>query len=71
MFNRPRIRWRLPASVFWRQNMQDSPLMEVEDSITLRVLVLALVVIPIVATDTAAETKFSLWSVPLSVVGAI
>lgn len=45
--------------------------MEVEDSITLRVLVLALVVVGIVATDTAAETQFSLWSVPLSVVGAI
>jgi hypothetical protein len=51
--------------------MQDSRLMEVEDSMTLRVLVLALVIIAIVATDTAAETKFSLWSVPLSMVGAI
>ncbi|KAB8317753.1 DUF3488 domain-containing protein [Tolypothrix campylonemoides VB511288] len=70
MFNRSRIRWRLPASVFWRQNMQDSPLMEVENSIALRVLVLALVIVGIVATDTAAETQFSLLSIPLSMVGA-
>ena len=45
--------------------------MEVENSIALRVLVLALVIVGIVATDTAAETQFSLWSVPLSMVGAI
>ncbi len=45
--------------------------MEVEGSITLRVLVLALVIVGIVATDIAAETKLSLWSMPLSVVGAI
>jgi len=60
MFNKSRIRWRLPASVFWRQNMQDSPLMEVENSIALRVLVLALVIVLIVATDTGAEIQFSL-----------
>ncbi|ARV62311.1 transglutaminase [Nostocales cyanobacterium HT-58-2] len=70
MFNKPRIGWRLPASLFWRQNMQESPLMEVENSISLRVLVLALVIVGIVATDTACETKFSLWSLPLSTVGA-
>ncbi|GAB1538892.1 DUF3488 and DUF4129 domain-containing transglutaminase family protein [Scytonema sp. NUACC21] len=45
--------------------------MEVENSITLRVLVLALVVVGIVAKDIAAETQFSLWAIPLSVVGAI
>lgn len=44
--------------------------MEVENSIALRVLVLALVIVGIVATDTAAETQFSLLSIPLSMVGA-
>nr|WP_318528523.1 DUF3488 and DUF4129 domain-containing transglutaminase family protein [Plectonema radiosum] len=45
--------------------------MEVEDSITLRVLVLALVIVGILATDIAAQTEFSFWAIPLSVVGAI
>ncbi|AFZ26933.1 transglutaminase-like enzyme, predicted cysteine protease [Cylindrospermum stagnale PCC 7417] len=44
---------------------------EVEDSIALRVLVLALVILGIVATDIAADTRFSLWAVPSSMVGAI
>ncbi|GEM_PF-5508939 len=34
--------------------------MEVENSIALRVLVLALVIVLIVATDTGAEIQFSL-----------
>ncbi|OKH41513.1 transglutaminase [Nostoc calcicola FACHB-389] len=42
-----------------------------ENSISLRVLVLALVILGIVATDIAAETSFSIWALPLSVVGAI
>ncbi|BDI18288.1 hypothetical protein ANSO36C_40900 [Nostoc cf. commune SO-36] len=42
-----------------------------EDSISLRVLVLALVILGIGATDIAAETSFSFWALPLSVVGAI
>lgn len=73
MFNLSRINrfWRLPTGNYWRQNMQGSPLKEVEDSIPLRVLVLALVILGIVATDIAAETGFSLWAVPLSIVGAI
>jgi transglutaminase-like putative cysteine protease len=45
--------------------------MGVEGSIALRVLVLALVIVGIVATDIAAETQLSFWSVPLSMVGAI
>ncbi|TVP65511.1 MAG: DUF3488 domain-containing protein [Nodularia sp. (in: Bacteria)] len=40
-----------------------------EDAISLRVLVLALVIVGIVATDIAASTQFSLWAVPLSIVG--
>ncbi len=73
MFNLSRMNrfWRLPVGNFWRQNPQGSPLTEVEDSITLRVLVLALVILGIVATDIAAETSFSFWALPLSVVGAI
>ncbi|MEM6752358.1 MAG: DUF3488 and DUF4129 domain-containing transglutaminase family protein [Cyanobacteria bacterium P01_C01_bin.38] len=54
---------------YWRQKIQDSPPMEVEDSITFRVLVSALVIIGIVATDVAAEATFSFWAVPLCMVG--
>jgi transglutaminase-like putative cysteine protease len=74
MFNLSRINqfWRLPVRQdYWRQNKQRSPLMEVEDSISLRVLVLALVITGIVATDIAGETKFSLWAIPVSVMGAV
>ncbi|MEO1558705.1 MAG: DUF3488 and DUF4129 domain-containing transglutaminase family protein, partial [Cyanobacteria bacterium J06632_19] len=56
---------------YWRQKIQNSSPIEVEDSITLRVLVSALVIIGIVATDIAAETTFSFWAVPLSMVGGI
>ena len=48
-----------------------SPRMKAEDSITLRVLVLALVIVGIVATDISAGTKSSLWAVPLSVLGTV
>ncbi|WP_223279995.1 DUF3488 and DUF4129 domain-containing transglutaminase family protein [Nostoc sp. PA-18-2419] len=73
MFNLSRMNrfWRLPTDNFRQQNTQGSPLTEVEDSISLRVLVLALVILGIVATDIAAETSFSLWALPLSIVGAI
>ncbi|WP_442949028.1 transglutaminase TgpA family protein [Nostoc sp.] len=63
--------WPPSVGNFWRRNPQRSPLLEVEDSISLRVLVLALVILGIVATDIAAETSFSFWAFPLSVVGAI
>ncbi|MBN3898846.1 MAG: DUF3488 domain-containing protein [Nostoc sp. NOS(2021)] len=73
MFNLSRINrfWPLPVGNFWRQNPQRSPSTEVEDSISLRVLVLALVILGIVATDIAAETSFSFWAFPLSGVGTI
>jgi transglutaminase-like putative cysteine protease len=73
MFNLSRINrfWRLPVANFWRQSTPGSPLIEVEDSISLRVLVLALVILGIVATDIAGETTFSIWAIPLSVMGAI
>jgi transglutaminase-like putative cysteine protease len=63
--------WRLGVSLDWRQNNQGSPLLEVEDSISLRVLVLALVIIGIVAMDIAASTTFSFWAIPISVVGTV
>ena len=73
MFNFSRITrfWRLPLNNFWQQYTQGSPPKQVEDSITLRVLVLALVIVGIVATDTAAETRYSFWGLPLSILGAI
>ncbi len=73
MFNFSRMSslWRLPLGNKWRQTMLQSSLAEVEDSITFRVLVLALVIVGVVATDIAAETKFSLWALPLSLVGGI
>ncbi|BAY63917.1 transglutaminase domain-containing protein [Calothrix brevissima NIES-22] len=74
MFNLSRINqfWRLPvAENYRRQNQQGSPLLAVEDSISLRVLVLALVIMGIVATDIAGETQFSLWAIPVSFMGAI
>ena len=58
------IRWKQ-----WRP-VAAIPLAEVEDSILLRVLVQALVVVGIIATDIAAETQLSLWAVPLSIMGA-
>ncbi|MBD2503380.1 transglutaminase TgpA family protein [Anabaena azotica] len=63
--------WRLGVSWDWRQHNQGSPLLEVEDSIPLRVLVLALVIIGIVAMDIAAATTFSFWAIPISVVGTV
>ncbi len=60
---------RLPLFNYWRRQMQAMPAAEVEDSILLRALVLALVVMGIVATDVAAETQFSFWAVPLSIGG--
>ncbi|MBD2446864.1 DUF3488 domain-containing protein [Nostoc sp. FACHB-152] len=73
MFNSSRISRfsRLPIVANWRQNNQGSPLISVEDSISLRMFVLGLVIMGTVAVDIAANTKFSLWSVPLNVVGAI
>ncbi|MBW4666674.1 MAG: DUF3488 and DUF4129 domain-containing transglutaminase family protein [Cyanomargarita calcarea GSE-NOS-MK-12-04C] len=73
MFNLNWVSWRLRLPVWnsWRQNVRLSPLMEVEDSVPLRVLVNAMVIVGIVATDIAAETRYSFWAVPLTLVGAI
>lgn len=56
---------------YWRQKNQLAPPIEVEDSIIFRVLVSALVIIGIVATDIAADTTGSFWAVPLSLVGGV
>ncbi|MDP5015722.1 MAG: DUF3488 domain-containing protein, partial [Dolichospermum sp.] len=71
MFNLSRMNrfWRLPVGNHWPQTRGKSPVKEVEDSIPLRVLVMALVILGIVATDIAGETQFSLWTVPLTMVG--
>ncbi|WGV27829.1 transglutaminase TgpA family protein [Halotia branconii] len=63
--------WPLSMGHVWRQNTQGSPFKEAEDTISLRVLVLALVIIGIVATDIATETTSSIWAIPPSIVGAI
>jgi transglutaminase-like putative cysteine protease len=73
MFNLSRMNrfWRLPRSDYWWQHKQGSALKAVENSIPLRVLVLALVITGIVATDIAGKTAFSLWAIPLSIMGAM
>ena len=53
----------------WRR-MEALPPTVTEESILLRVLVQAMVIVGIIATDVAAETQMSWWAVPLSIVGA-
>ena len=53
------------------QTMQSMPHKETEESILLRVLVQALVIVGIIATDVAAQTQMSIWAIPLSIVGAV
>ncbi len=55
---------------WYQRQMAAAPSLEVEDSMLLRVLVQALVIVGIVATDIAAQTLNSIWAVPLSLVGA-
>jgi transglutaminase-like putative cysteine protease len=52
------------------QRIEAMPPPETENSILLRVLVQALVIVGIIATDIAAETQMSFWAVPLSIIGA-
>lgn len=61
---------RLPRFLqFWQQSSA-MPVAVAENSILLRVLVQALVIVGIIATDIAAETQMSFWAIPLSMVGA-
>ncbi|WP_143755507.1 transglutaminaseTgpA domain-containing protein, partial [Gloeocapsopsis sp. IPPAS B-1203] len=72
MRQRNRIKISLSLSG-WNQQRQprSREVTEVEESRLLRSLVQALVIVGIIATDVAAETQFSLWAVPLSIVGAV
>ncbi|MBZ8181717.1 transglutaminase TgpA family protein [Oscillatoria salina] len=70
MFKSDRI-GHLPLFAPLQQFFARIPLPQTEESIWLRVLVQALVIVGIVATDIAAEdTQMSLWAIPLSIVGA-
>ncbi|WP_254565523.1 DUF3488 and DUF4129 domain-containing transglutaminase family protein [Oscillatoria sp. HE19RPO] len=72
MFNSSGIR-HLSLIPIWRrirQQIQASKPPTPEDSLMLRVLVQALVIVGIIATDVAAGTTMSLWAVPLSILGA-
>ncbi len=53
--------WRRPESISQKKT---------EESIVLRILVQALVIVGIIATDVAAQTQMSLWAIPLSLVGS-
>lgn len=72
MSNFPRMQQlrRLPVFAQVWQRLEARPVPETENSIVLRVLVQALVIVGIIATDLAAETQMSLWAIPLSLVGA-
>ena len=61
---------RLPRFLQFWQERSTMPVAAAENSILLRVLVQALVIVGIVATDIAAETQMSFWAIPLSMVGA-
>jgi transglutaminase-like putative cysteine protease len=54
-----------------RQRLAALPPPVVEESIALRIVVQALVMVGIVATDVAAETQLSFWAIPLSTIGAV
>ncbi|MDX2243637.1 MAG: DUF3488 and DUF4129 domain-containing transglutaminase family protein [Leptolyngbyaceae cyanobacterium bins.302] len=49
--------------------LESQPLPEVEESILLRVLTQAMVIVGILATDIAAETQASIWAIPLTMLG--
>ena len=53
----------------WQENSLPQP--NTEESILLRVLVQAMVIVGIIATDIAAQTQMSLWAIPLSILGAV
>jgi transglutaminase-like putative cysteine protease len=53
------------------QQFKSLPQPKTEESILLRVLVQALVIVGIIATDVAAQTQMSFWAIPLSITGAI
>ncbi len=54
-----------------REKIKRIPPPKTEESIIFRVLVQTLVIIGIIATDVAAQTTWSFWAVPLSIVGSV
>lgn len=54
----------------WQAYFQNLPEPKTEDSIVFRILVQLMVIVGIVATDVAAQTTWSLWAIPLSVMGS-
>jgi len=54
---------------FWRR-LESLPLLETEESLLLRVLAQAMVLVGIAATDVAASTYMSVWAIPFSIMGA-
>ncbi|MBD2101431.1 DUF4129 domain-containing transglutaminase family protein [Leptolyngbya sp. FACHB-261] len=66
--NRPRKRPSFKD--LWQQQWEAAPALATEESIPLRILVQALVLVGIAATDTVLGTTTSLWAIPLSVIGA-
>ncbi|MFM7364803.1 MAG: transglutaminaseTgpA domain-containing protein [Cuspidothrix sp.] len=69
MFNLSRVNrfWPVGVGNHWQTMGEKSS--EAEDSISLRLLVLVLVILGIVATDIAGETLFSVWTIPLTILG--
>jgi protein-glutamine gamma-glutamyltransferase len=61
---------RSPQPKTWTERLRSQPHEPSESSWQLRVLAQLLVIIGIIATDTAAETTLSFWAIPASVVGA-
>ncbi|MBF2028866.1 MAG: DUF3488 domain-containing protein [Oscillatoriales cyanobacterium C42_A2020_001] len=51
----------------FRQRLAERPLPKTEESLLLRVLTQAMVIVGIIATDVAAETQMSAWAVPLTI----
>ena len=62
---------KAPIVQQWLRRIQTLPLAPPEESIALRVLTQALVIVGIIATDVAAQTQMSLWTVPASLLGAV
>ena len=54
-----------------QQRIEALPAAKTEESIVFRILVQALVIVGIIATDVAAQTEWSFWAVPLSIIGAV
>lgn len=54
----------------WQGRFEAVPAPKTEESIVFRILVQLMVIVGIVATDVAAQTTWSLWAIPLSVIGS-